>query len=57
MPLVFQPVTPAIVDRLRAIVGGEQISIAPADLDQHAHDQGFYPAHAAEVVIWPTSVQ
>jgi D-lactate dehydrogenase (cytochrome) len=55
MPPVFQAVTSAIVDRLTAIVGVEQISVAQADLDQHAHDQGFYPSHAAEVVIWPTS--
>src|SRR5689334_22412520 len=57
MPSEFQPVTPAIIDRLTAIVGSEQISVAPADLDQHAHDQGFYPAHAAEVVVWPTSTE
>ncbi|MEO7910800.1 MAG: FAD-binding oxidoreductase [Roseiflexaceae bacterium] len=55
MPSVFQPVTPAIIDQLTVIVGGEQISATQADLDQHAHDQGFYPAHAAEVVVWPTS--
>src|SRR5215212_4366722 len=53
---VFQAVTPAIVGRLTAIVGAEQISAAQADLDQHAHDQGFYPAHAGEVVVWTTSV-
>ena len=57
MPPVFQAVTPAIIDRLTAIVGAEQISAAQADLDQHAHDQGFYPAHAAEVVVWPTSAE
>lgn len=56
MQPVFQAVTSAIVDRLTAIVGAEQISATQADLDQHAHDQGFYPAHAAEVVIWPTAV-
>jgi D-lactate dehydrogenase (cytochrome) len=55
MQPLFQPVTPAIIDRLTEIVGGDQISAATADLDQHAHDQGFYPAHAAEVVVWPTS--
>jgi D-lactate dehydrogenase (cytochrome) len=54
MPSLFHPVTPAIVGRLTEIVGGAQISVAAADLDQHAHDQGFYPAHAAEVVVWPT---
>ena len=57
MQSVFQPVTPAMIDRLTAIVGSEQISAAQADLDQHAHDQGFYPAHAAEVVVWPTSAE
>ena len=55
MQPVFHAVTPAIADRLTAIVGAEQISAAQADLDQHAHDQGFYPAHAAEIVVWPTS--
>jgi D-lactate dehydrogenase (cytochrome) len=55
MQPVFQAVTPAIVGRLAEIVGAEQISAAQADLDQHAHDQGFYPAHAAELVVWPTS--
>src|SRR6476661_5381215 len=54
---VFQAVTLALIDRLTAIVGSEQISAAQADLDQHAHDQGFYPAHAAEVVVWPTSAE
>jgi D-lactate dehydrogenase (cytochrome) len=51
----FQAVTPAIISRLTEIVGAEQLSAAPADLDQHAHDQGFYPAHAADVVVWPTT--
>jgi D-lactate dehydrogenase (cytochrome) len=55
MQPVFQAVTPAIVDRLTEIVGAAQISAAQADLDQHAHDQGFYPAHAAEIVVWPTA--
>ena len=56
MQPVFQAVTPAIIDQLTAIMGAEQISATQADLDQHAHDQGFYPAHAAEVVVWPTTV-
>src|SRR4029079_8529623 len=47
--------TPAIVSRLAAIVGAEQISTTQADLDQHDRDQGFYAAHAAESVVWPTS--
>jgi len=55
MQPVFQAITPAMIDRLTEIVGAEQISTAPADLDQHAHDQGFYPAHAGEVVVWPTA--
>jgi D-lactate dehydrogenase (cytochrome) len=38
-------------------MGAEQISAAQADLDQHAHDQGFYPAHAAELVVWPTDAE
>jgi len=56
MQPVFQAVTPAIINQLTAIIGAEQISATQADLDQHAHDQGFYPAHAAEVVVWPTTV-
>jgi len=56
MQPVFQAVTPAIINQLTAIMGAEQISATQADLDQHAHDQGFYPAHAAEVVVWPTTV-
>jgi D-lactate dehydrogenase (cytochrome) len=55
MPPVFQPVSPAIVQRLSEIVGAEQLSVAQADLDQHARDQGFYAAHPAEVVAWPSS--
>jgi len=54
---VLQAVTPAILERLTEIVGAEQLSAAPADLDQHAHDQGFYPAHAADVVVWPSSTE
>lgn len=53
--LVYQPVSPAIVQRLSEIVGAEQLSVAQADLDQHARDQGFYAAHPAEVVVWPSS--
>ena len=57
MQPVFQAVTSSIIERLTVIVSAEQISAAQSDLDQHAHDQGFYPAHAAEVVVWPTNVE
>lgn len=49
----FNPVTPEILDELRAIVGAENISTAQADIDLHARDQSNHPAHPAEVVIWP----
>jgi D-lactate dehydrogenase (cytochrome) len=38
-------------------VGAEHVSIKAADLDQHARDQSFHPAHRAAVVVWPGSAK
>jgi D-lactate dehydrogenase (cytochrome) len=53
----FAPVTPAIIDRLKAILGAENVSTAKADVDLHAKDQSQHDAHPAEVVIWPLTGQ
>ena len=53
----YNPVTPEILDQLRAIAGDANVSTAQADLDLHARDQSHHPAHPAEVLIWPTSGQ
>jgi D-lactate dehydrogenase (cytochrome) len=53
----FNPVTPALLDQLRQIVGAGGLSTAQADLDLHAKDQSQHEAHPAEVVIWPAAAQ
>jgi D-lactate dehydrogenase (cytochrome) len=53
----FAPVTPAIIDQLKHILGAENVSTAKADVDLHAKDQSQHEAHPAEVVIWPMSGQ
>jgi D-lactate dehydrogenase (cytochrome) len=57
MTLTFNPVTSDILDQLRQIVNTPNLSTAQADLDQHAKDQSHFPAHPAEVVVWPTAAQ
>jgi D-lactate dehydrogenase (cytochrome) len=51
----FQPVTPQIVTDLIHILGADAVSTARADIDLHAKDQSHHAAHAAEVVIFPTT--
>jgi D-lactate dehydrogenase (cytochrome) len=53
----FTPLDNAIFGQLTQIVGADQLSVAQADLDQHARDQGFYAAHPPEVVVWPTTTE
>ncbi len=55
--MTYQPVTPDLLDHLRAIHGAENVSTAQADLDLHAKDQSHHPARAAEVVIFPLTAQ
>ena len=51
----FNPVTPEILDQLRSMLGGDAVSTTSADLDLHARDQSHHEAHAAEVVVFPTT--
>ncbi len=53
----YNPVTPDIIDALRGILGADAVSVAQADIDLHARDQGHHPAHPAEVVIFPTTAE
>ncbi len=53
----YNPVTPDIIDALRSLLGADAVSIAQADIDLHARDQGHHPAHPAEVVIFPTTAE
>ena len=55
--MIFNPVTPAIIEALRALLGDEGVSNAPADLDLHARDQSRHEAHRAEVVVYPLTAQ
>jgi D-lactate dehydrogenase (cytochrome) len=53
----FNPVTPDLIDQLRAILGAGSVSTAQADIDLHARDQSHHAARPAEVVVFPTSAQ
>ena len=51
----FNPITSDLIDELRSILGSSAVSTAKADLDLHARDQSHHAAHAAEVVIFPST--
>ncbi len=53
----FNPVTPQVLEALKNIVGTDNISTAQAEIDLHAQDAGFHPAHPAEVVVWGITAQ
>ncbi len=53
----FSPVTPEIIDQLKAIAGAEAVSAAQADRDLHARDQSQHAPHLPEVVVWPSTAQ
>lgn len=49
--------TPQDLAQLTSIVGAENLSTSPADLDQHARDQSFHDPQPPAAVIWPGSTQ
>ena len=49
----YQPVTPAIVDRLAAIVGDNNLSTAEAERSLRSHDVSNHAPHLSEIVVWP----
>ena len=51
----FNPVTSAIVERLHAIVGAENVSTAEADRKLHSQDMSHFAPRLSEVVVWPTT--
>jgi D-lactate dehydrogenase (cytochrome) len=53
----YSPVTVAIIDQLKQILGAGNVSTAKADVDLHAKDQSQHAAHPAEVIVWPTAAQ
>lgn len=53
----YSPVTPEIVEALRGLLGADAVSVAQAEIELHARDQSHHAAHAAEVVIYPTTAQ
>ena len=60
MPNYYQPVTPAIVSKLRAIVGDENVLYGDPDcLVNYAHDEvpGPEHAHLPDVVVKPVTAQ
>ena len=52
MSYTYQPVTPNIIEQLIQISGINNVSSKHAELDLRASDQGVYPAHPAEVLVW-----
>src|SRR5262249_39075244 len=52
---VSQPITSEIITQLGQLAGS--VSTAKADLDLHARDQSYHPAHPADVIVWPTEAQ
>lgn len=55
--LIFSPVETSILDKLRTIVGAENISTGESDLNLHSEDQSFHEPHLPEVVVWVTEAQ
>jgi D-lactate dehydrogenase (cytochrome) len=53
----YNPVTPEIIERLRAIHGAANVSTSQADIDLHAKDQSHHEAHPAEVVVFPQTAE
>ena len=53
----FHPLTPAIVERLVAIVGPAHVSTTEADRAQHARDMSGHAPRSPEAVVWPASAQ
>jgi D-lactate dehydrogenase (cytochrome) len=52
-PTIYQPVTPATLDRLATLVGDENLSIAESERTLRSHDVSNHPSHLSEVVVWP----
>jgi D-lactate dehydrogenase (cytochrome) len=57
MSNAFYPLNTEIINDLFAIVGESYVSMKDTDLDQHARDQSFHPAHRPAAVVWPKSVE
>lgn len=54
---MFNPVTPQIIEQMLSIVGTENVSTTPADIDLHSRDQSHWEGHPSEVVVWPHTSQ
>lgn len=57
MPEHIQELSSDHIEKLKKIVGAEHLSTKGADLDQHAKDQSFHPAHRPAAVVWPETAQ
>jgi D-lactate dehydrogenase (cytochrome) len=53
----YHPVTPDVLDALRALHGADAISTSQADIALHAKDQSHHEAHPADVVVYPTRAE
>jgi len=53
----FTPINDSHLEALMNMVGQDNITTAQAELDLHAKDQGYHPAHSAEVVIYAQSTE
>jgi D-lactate dehydrogenase (cytochrome) len=51
----FNLITPTLIAQLKTLLGIEFVSTAQADIDLHARDQSHHEAHAAQVVVFPTT--
>lgn len=45
------------IERLREIVGEEDVSVRDADRDAHSVDESWVAARAPDVVVWPSSTE
>ncbi|NWF71115.1 MAG: FAD-binding oxidoreductase [Chloroflexi bacterium] len=46
-----------LIERLRALLGADHLSVALAERELHARDQSAHPPHLPDVVLWPTTAQ
>jgi len=53
--LKFNALNAPLIDKLKAIVAADRVSVGESALDLHARDQSRHPPVRPEAVVWPTS--
>ncbi|XP_051485204.1 probable D-lactate dehydrogenase, mitochondrial isoform X2 [Apus apus] len=51
-----RPLPPDLVEALRAVVGGSNVSTATAVREQHGHDESMHVCAPPDAVVWPQTV-